>query len=92
MSQAPGCECYIFAPIRHRVPAQFRVVLVEEFQVLLGQVSLGLKDDVKGAGRMSFGKYEEVVFLQDLMVKNQEDIQAGEVAADMPGAALEMHL
>ena len=80
----PGREQEVVDARDRRMAAQERGILVKRGEVFVAQLAECPKRHINSARRMSLRKHEEVGRLEDLMVQNQQQVEAGEIAPDVP--------
>ena len=71
--------------------AQARAVLVKEARSVVAQLAECPERHVVGASRMPLGQHESIGRVEDPWYRDQQQVEAGEVAPDVPHAALEVH-
>jgi hypothetical protein len=88
VAQAAGREKQAGNAVARRMPGQNRVLAGKRAENLIGQQALGPQGYIQRSGGMPLGQYEAVGAGHDRQMQRQHGIQAGEIAADMPGVCL----
>src|SRR5205823_4960592 len=91
MPEAARREQDVVDPRRRRMSAQPRPIPVELAKVLLREPIERPERDVIGPGRVALGEHELVAGPEDVMMQDEEEVQARKVTADVADAALVMH-
>ena len=71
--------------------AQARAILVKKSKVVVAQLADSPECYVVGTSGVSLGQHEMIGWVEDLVVKNQQQVKAREIAPDVPDTALEVH-